>query len=187
MKFLFKSLLIFCTLLSAPLIKADTEPEHAPCLLFCNLIGVPSLKDNTEPNKIRCLTDNIYFEARNQSTAGQLAVAAVTFNRVASERFPNSICEVVFQGLTHEETGRPLKNKCQFSWYCDDKPDSIGNLTVYFKISHLSKTLVNSINERVDITDGATHYHHHSISPTWSKSMTETVRIDEHVFYKDSK
>jgi len=162
MKFLFKSLLIFCTLLSVSVIKADTEPDD-----------------------VRCLTDNIYFEARNQSTAGQLAVASVTFNRVASKRFPNSICEVVFQGLTHRETGHPLKNKCQFSWYCDGKSDSVRNLDVYFKIFHLSKTLVGCISEGLDITDGATHYHHHSISPTWSKSMTETVRIGEHVFYRN--
>ena len=169
---------------SAPLMKADTEPADAQCLLFCNLIGVPSLKADTKLNDVRCLTDNIYFEARNQSTAGQLAVAAVTFNRVSSKRFPNSICEVVFQGLTYKETGRPLKNKCQFSWYCDGKPDSVKNLGVYFKISHLSKMLVGSISERLDITDGATHYHHHSINPAWSKSMTKTVRIDEHVFYR---
>jgi len=50
-----------------------------------------------------CLQQNIFFEARNQSTLGQAAVAWVTLNRVESTRYPDTICEVVWQ-------------KSQFSW-----------------------------------------------------------------------
>ena len=50
----------------------------------------------------RCLAENIYHEARNQGTAGWLAVAAVTLNRVTDDRFPDSICGVVFQSETRE-------------------------------------------------------------------------------------
>ena len=48
-------------------------------------------------DEARCLAENIYHEARNQGTAGWLAVAAVTLNRVTDDRFPDSICDVVFQ------------------------------------------------------------------------------------------
>ena len=45
-----------------------------------------------------CLAKNMYFEARNQGLAGQLAVSLVVMNRVKDERFPNTICGVIEQG-----------------------------------------------------------------------------------------
>ena len=81
------------------------------------------------PAEWSCLAKNIYFEARNQSTAGQIAVSHVVMNRVKSPRYPNTICGVVEQGLTSrwwkKEHGKTvmLKNKCQFSWYCDGLSD----------------------------------------------------------------
>jgi spore germination cell wall hydrolase CwlJ-like protein len=47
--------------------------------------------------EIRCLAKNIYFEARNEPTLGQIAVAFVTLNRVDSNQFPDTICTVVEQ------------------------------------------------------------------------------------------
>ena len=88
------------------------------CLL---LIGF-----NAHGNETECLAENIYFEARNQGFAGWVAVAQVTLNRVRDDRFPNTICEVVKQGLTYE-SGFPIRDKCQFSWYCDGKSDTILN------------------------------------------------------------
>lgn len=44
-----------------------------------------------------CLASNIYFEARSEPIAGQIAVAEVTLNRVTSQDYPNNICEVVLQ------------------------------------------------------------------------------------------
>ena len=41
--------------------------------------------------EVSCLAMNMYHEARNQSFAGQLAVANVTMNRVNDERFPDTI------------------------------------------------------------------------------------------------
>lgn len=143
----------------------------------------------------QCLAENIYFEARNQGAAGWLAITAVTFNRVESRHFPDTICEVVFQGPTHLNSDMPVKHKCQFSWYCDGKSDYIANLDLFFKILYFSKLMVNS-NKIIfdmtastfgyfDITDGSTHYHHHSIKPFWARSMTRTVRIDDHIFYRE--
>ena len=85
-----------------------------------------------------CLALNIYHEARSQGTAGIFGVTAVVLNRVNDERFPNTICEVVYQGPTREswKTKKyknlpvderiyyPIRNKCQFSWYCDGKNDT---------------------------------------------------------------
>ena len=48
--------------------------------------------------EIACLAVNIYHEDRGESSEGQLAVAFVTLNRVASEAYPNTVCGVVYQG-----------------------------------------------------------------------------------------
>ena len=44
-----------------------------------------------------CLALNIYFEARNQPLSGQIAVTQVVLNRVADSRYPNKVCDVVYQ------------------------------------------------------------------------------------------
>ena len=48
----------------------------------------------------QCLALNMYHEARNQGSAGLLAVSSVVLNRVKDKRFPNTICEVIEQGPT---------------------------------------------------------------------------------------
>ncbi|MEZ5915358.1 MAG: cell wall hydrolase [Parvularculaceae bacterium] len=59
-----------------------------------------------------CLAQAIYYEARSESRVGRLAVADVVLNRVSSPVYPDTICEVVFQG-SERKTG------CQFSFTCD--------------------------------------------------------------------
>jgi len=138
---------------------------------------------NSYGNENKCLTDNIYFEARSQGFAGWVAVAQVTLNRVEDKRFPNTICEVVKQGLTYQ-SGHPIKNKCQFSWYCDGKSDEIINTKIHEEISIMVN---NYIHFGFDITDGATHYHADYVLPSWAKTKTKTIEIDDHIFYRWEK
>ncbi len=44
-----------------------------------------------------CLARAMYFESNRSSEAGMLAVGTVVMNRVASERYPNTVCSVVGQ------------------------------------------------------------------------------------------
>ena len=86
-----------------------------------------------------CLAKNMYYEARNQGLAGQLAVSLVVMNRVKDKRYPNTICEVVYQGpiskwwLKEKSKIVPIRNRCQFSWYCDGKSDDPKNKKKYNK------------------------------------------------------
>lgn len=135
-----------------------------------------------------CLALNVYHEARNQSFAGQLAVANVVINRVNDERFPNTICEVVFQGPTRPSwkgTGEliPVRNRCQFSWYCDGKSDVPKEKEHFQDIYLFSFTMLQEATS-IDITDGATHYHADYVQPSWAKSKTRTVEIEDHIFYR---
>ena len=139
---------------------------------------------NSYGSEIKCLADNVYFEARSQGQAGWVAVTQVTLNRVQDKRFPNTICEVVKQGLTYE-SGHPIKNKCQFSWYCDGKSDKIKNFKIYDEIIELVNYIIDQ--NLFDITDGATHYHADYVFPAWRKSKTKTVEIGDHIFYRWEK
>ena len=80
--------------------------------------------------QLTCLATNIYFEARNEPFAGQFAVALVTLNRVNDTAFPNTICDVVYQGI-HTSDGFPKRDRCQFSWYCDGASDEVRNPKAY--------------------------------------------------------
>jgi len=58
-----------------------------------------------------CLAEAIYYEARGEPIAGQIAVAQVVLNRTLGGSWPKSVCEVTHQGV---EKGV----KCQFSYAC---------------------------------------------------------------------
>ena len=53
----------------------------------------------TDPGdrEMECLAAGIYFEAKSESLAGQLAVGHVIADRASSGRFPSSYCGVLFQ------------------------------------------------------------------------------------------
>ena len=130
-----------------------------------------------------CLALNVYFEARNQSTIGQIAVAQVTMNRVHDPRFPNTVCEVVKQGNTYSwKPELPIKNQCQFSWWCDGKSDTPKDEDAFQKAMLIATGVYRQNLD--DFVDGATHYHAVYVMPNWSASKQYIVRIDEHVFYR---
>jgi spore germination cell wall hydrolase CwlJ-like protein len=132
---------------------------------------------------LTCLALNIYWEARNQSTMGQVAVAQVTINRVMDDRFPDTVCEVVMQGETYSWNPEiPIRNKCQFSWYCDGKSDTPKDMDAWEKARLIA---FGTYGRRVyDLIDGATHYHAVYVLPDWYQSKQYITRIDDHVFYR---
>ena len=131
-----------------------------------------------------CLAENIYFEGRDQGTAGWVAITNVTLNRVDSDQYPNTLCEVVFEGPTYKDTDIPVRHKCQFSWWCDGLPEDINNINLYMKIFYFANIMLTSDRLFFDITDGATHYHHYKVYPEWANNLTNVTRIGDHIFYR---
>ena len=81
---------------------------------------------------IACIATAIYFEARGEPLLGQIAVAHVIMNRVEDENFPNDPCSVVTQSKTYKwNPDVPIRNKCQFSFYCDGKSDIPTDMEAY--------------------------------------------------------
>ena len=139
-----------------------------------------------DPKQKECLALNIYFEAAVESTAGKLAVAQVTLNRVKSEQYPETICKVVYEGK-HYSSGFPVRDRCQFSWYCDGKGDVPRPGSLWEESQRVAKVMIQRhLNSQLlDITDGSTHYHANWMEeyPRWSHQRKKLVSIDQHIFY----
>lgn len=123
----------------------------------------------------RCLTQAIYYEARNQSLAGQMAVADVVLNRVENRRYPDTVCGVVFQGAKRR-TG------CQFSFTCDGSMKG----RVERRAMVQSRTVATAVlgGFRVALTDGATNYHADYVEPYWAPTLAQTAQVGDHLFYR---
>ncbi len=136
-------------------------------------------KEKTVNKKqLDCMAANIYFEASTQERIGKIGVAQVTMNRVRSPEFPNSICEVVFQGPKNKKH----KHLCQFSWYCDGKPDVIRSKRMWRECVYIAKYVM--LGGVPDITKKSTHYHADYVQPWWAKKMEKTVKLGDHIFYR---
>ena len=133
---------------------------------------------------LMCMAVNIYHEAGNQSMIGQMAVGQVVLNRVEDSRFPDTVCEVVKEAVTYKNSNKPVRLKCQFTWFCDGKKDepNFESKTWSAALENASILLTKTIV--LDITEGATHYHATYVRPAWAKTKTKTTRIDRHIFYR---
>lgn len=134
-----------------------------------------------DPDEVFCLAQNIYFEASVEHRVGKSAVAHVTLNRVDSPRYPDSVCEVVWQ---HR----------QFSWTQDGKPDRIplydGSgverpwaFDAWVESVEVAVEAMTGTSE--DLTDGADFYYaHRLVTPYWSRSFTVAAIIGNHTFMR---
>jgi|TARA_R100000329_G_scaffold151250_1_gene146608 spore germination cell wall hydrolase CwlJ-like protein len=133
--------------------------------------------------ELACMATAIYFEARGEPMVGQVAVAQVIMSRVNDERYPDTVCDVVKQGYYYSwDKTIPIRDKCQFSFWCDGKPETIKDEDAYFWATEVAQAVM--VGTLYDTTQGATHYHAYYVQPSWSKKFTRTVRINDHIFYR---
>ncbi len=115
-----------------------------------------------------CLATAIYYEARSESLAGQLAVARVVVNRAASGRFPRSLCGVVTQAG-------------QFSFVRGGRlPDADKNDAQWRNARAIAQIAVD--NEWKSQAEGALFFHASRVSPGWGRQRL--TQIDNHIFYR---
>jgi spore germination cell wall hydrolase CwlJ-like protein len=129
-----------------------------------------------------CLALNVYHEARSEGLTGQRAVAWVTLNRVESTKYPDSICEVVYQARL-DENGIPIRNKCSFSWFCDGKTDEVSDQAAWNVADSIASEVMNAHGKETDPTNGSIMYHADYVTPYWASSYEKQARIDSHIFY----
>ena len=154
---------------------ARSGTEISPTIASFNRQILDVMPQATGGPQWKCLSEALYFEARGEDLWGQIAVAEVILNRADSRRFPDSVCAVVRDG-----TGR--RHRCQFSYYCDGKVESIGNPTAYERIEKIAAMMIEG-RARV-LTGGAVFYHTDAVTPNWMSAMVQTTVIGDHIFYR---
>ena len=123
--------------------------------------------------EIYCGAQNVYFESQGEPSLGMVAVSQVVLNRVKNKKWPDTICQVVWQDK-------------QFSWTHDGKSDKIPLLSKYQRRIWMKSVYMFLIaHTEKDVTNGATHYHNTSVSPWWTKDMIVTAHIGNHIFLKE--
>jgi spore germination cell wall hydrolase CwlJ-like protein len=120
----------------------------------------------------------IFFEARDQPLAGQYAVAEVVMNRVMSDRWPDTICEVVFQpkqfSFTHDGKSDRMET------YAKDNP-------IEWRAMKQARAVAEQVFSEGHVEMTSTHYHALSVRPSWAKHYKLDGRIGDHVFYTAPK
>jgi len=121
-----------------------------------------------------CLTEAIYFEAGSRGAEGRAAVGHTILNRVASEDFPNSICEVIAQG--------EAEKNCQFSYRCDGLAEVYQYPTQLSRAKAAARRLLSG--QTKDPTNGALFFHSDQIKPGWFATRKRIGAFGGNIFYK---
>ena len=132
-----------------------------------------------------CLALNIYFEGRGEPIEGQYAIAEVVLDRLMHEEYPNTICNVIKDGKYYKWNPKIIiRHKCQFSFYCDGKPDTPVDGKA-FKIAQYIARDVLTNPRYVREFDHVLYYHADYVSPNWASNKLYVGRIGAHLFYTD--
>lgn len=127
-------------------------------------------------SQYRCLAQAVYFEGRGESKAGQQAIAHVVLNRLRDDRYPSTICGVVYQN-------KDQPHRCQFSFACDGRSDKPHDKWAWRQSLKVALEALTGASK--DTTRDSTHFHARSVEPEWAMTLKPTVKVGQHVFYQD--
>jgi N-acetylmuramoyl-L-alanine amidase len=119
--------------------------------------------------ELECLATGIYFEAKSEPLAGQLAVGQVIANRTESGgRFPSSYCGVLFQ-------------RGQFSFIHGRSLPSVPRSKMQWQTAVAIAKIVDQGLKPSAVGD-ALFFHARYVSPGWR--MKRVASIGNHVFFR---
>jgi spore germination cell wall hydrolase CwlJ-like protein len=124
-----------------------------------------------------CLATVIFFEARGEPFDGKLGVGQVIVNRTESEKFPDTVCEVVHQPdqFSVVENGK-LPNPIEYIENTEDLASFVESVDAAVQV----------LEGDVDLLPTSTHFHSVSVSPGWSQKLERDGRIGNHIFYTEA-
>ncbi len=126
---------------------------------------------------LRCLAENVYYEGRGEPRDGQRAVAEVTMNRVASPRFPGTVCAVVHEKRLDAERGRYVG---AFSWTELDLHEPSGR--AWQRAMAVAVSVYDG--SQPPLVPDALYYHATRVKPRWARVKRPLKRIGNHIFYR---
>lgn len=117
--------------------------------------------------ELQCLATGVYYEAKGEPLAGQLAVAEVILDRADSGRFPGTVCSVLTQ-------------RGQFSFV------RAGRLPTPPVNAAFRKAMAVARVAKKDLwaspVDGALYFHARYVRPGWKRARLGAV--GNHIFYR---
>lgn len=130
-------------------------------------------------NDYRCLLRAVWHEARGESFKGQLFVSKTILNRTRSERFPQSICKVVYQKYQFSFAHKIPMNKQNV------RPKTELEKQTFRQVELASFISIWADRLGIDFSQGSKYYHSVNVKPRWDYTKLEnTQRIGNHIFYK---
>lgn len=136
-----------------------------------DLAGLVAHYRATDPGsrELECLAVGVYFEAKSEPLAGQLAVGHVIANRANSgRRFPSSYCGVLFQ-------------RSQFSFVRGGSYPAVARSSRQWQTAvAIAKIVDQQLHDSA--VPGALFFHAKRVSPRWR--LTRLGSVGNHVFYR---
>ena len=119
---------------------------------------------------MKCLAQAVYFEARGEPLAGQLAVARVVINRATSGLYPPDYCAVVTQ-------------RSQFSFVKGGRIPAADETSEAWRRARAIAQIAHQDLWASEARD-ALYFHASYVNPSWARRKTQLARIDTHIFYR---
>jgi N-acetylmuramoyl-L-alanine amidase len=155
----------------------DTSPqpdENAPDVAIDrsrNLGAMVADMRDSDPGsrELECLATGVYFEAKSESLAGQLAVGQVIANRASSGgRFPSTYCGVLFQ-------------RGQFSFVHGHSLPNVAHSSSQWQTAVAIARIVDQHLKDSQVGN-ALFFHARYVSPGWH--LKRVASIGNHVFFR---
>ncbi|WP_066798132.1 cell wall hydrolase [Sphingomonas soli] len=146
-----------------PLPAADEDQDFATLSAAVAAQDAHALPDS----ELHCLAVGVYFEAKGEPLAGQLAVAEVILNRTTSGRFPRTVCSVLTQ-------------RGQFSFVRGGRVPTPPANAQWRKALAVAQVAQKELWESP--AADALYFHARYVSPGWKRARVGT--IGNHVFYR---
>jgi len=147
---------------------ASVEPAVRPSGDLSSMVSQLRAAD-AGSHELECLATGVYFEAKSEPLAGQLAVGKVIDNRTGSHgRFPSSYCGVLFQ-------------RGQFSFVHGRSLPSVPRSSKQWQTAVAIAKIVDQDLKESSVGD-ALFFHARYVSPGWR--LKRVASIGNHVFYR---
>lgn len=155
-----------------PLPDALSEAQAEPAPIAASLPELVQQISTQRPlsEDMQCLAGAVYFEARGEPLAGQLAVAQVIINRADDPRFPASYCGVVAQ-------------PGQFSFMRGSRMPKIRESSAAWTRARAIAEIAHKGLWQSE-ADDAVFFHARYVRPGWSERKQRLAQINTHIFYR---
>lgn len=150
----------------APITQDSTPAAPAAKLSLAALVAAHGAA-STADAELDCLARAVYFEAKGEPLAGQLAVADVIINRAHSGRFASTLCGVVRQ-------------RGQFSFVHGGIIPAATNAAQWRRAVGIAKVAMAELSDSP--VEGALFFHARRVSPGWGKRPVAS--LGNHIFYR---